>query len=145
MDARNLMCIEDPQDGVQKRVQSSVPNLPHELSDLYTSSKGCGFYIERVRFRRIDDFCVHGGNVHFADEVVSTSLTKQWSYQRIDDLVCSSMGECVTPHVFLQRLIRRELHQRAQNDLRYREKCVDGRYVPSPELTCCDDNDHPVD
>lgn len=149
MDARNLMVVEDDSPGgVQRRGLSDVPalpHLPHDLSELYAASKGCGFYIERVRFRRIGDFGVSGGSVAFADEMVSASLTKQWSYQRIDDLVCSSVGECVTPHVFLQRLIRRELHERAQNDLRYREKCVDGRYVPSPDLTCRHEDDHPVD
>lgn len=34
----------------------------------------------------------------------------------------------------LKRYVFEEYRQQAQDDLRYREKCVHGVYVPSPEL-----------
>ena len=40
---------------------------------------------------------------------------------------------------FLQGAVRAAAAQRACDDLRHREKCVDGRYVPSPVLVRADD------
>ena len=121
--------------------------LPQKILELYILSQGRAFSIERVVFRNAHD--VHKkrtGTIVFADEVVTCTITKQWMYQPIDDLIASTIGEHFTTHVFLQRLARREYHQRAQNHLRYTEKCVNGRYVPSPELVRrCSPNDEPVD
>lgn len=121
--------------------------LPQEILDLYLMSQGRAFSIERVVFRNARDIYKNStGSIVFADEVVTCTTTKQWMYQPIDDLIASTVGESFTTHVFLQRLARREYHQRAQNHLRYTEKCVNGRYVPSPELVRpCSPGDHPVD
>lgn len=121
--------------------------LPQEILDLYRMSQGRAFSIERVVFRNAQDVeknCT--GSIVFADEVVTCTITKQWMYNPVDDLISSTMGESFTTHVFLHRFARREYHQRAQNHLRYTEKCVNGRYVPSPELIRpCSPGDHPVD
>ena len=39
-----------------------------------------------------------------------------------------------TPDAFVSHFSTLALRQRAENEQRYREKCVHGRYVPSPEL-----------
>lgn len=141
MDVRSLITIHEDSHG-----GAMTHNLPQEISDLYAASNGRAFSVERVAFRCCDDIEKRRtGSIVFADEVVTRTITKQWMYHPTDNLVASSMGECLTVHVFLQRIARRENHQRAQNHLRYREKCVNGRYVPSPELVRPCSPGYPVD
>lgn len=42
--------------------------------------------------------------------------------------------ETLDVETMLKRYVFEEYRQQAQDDLRYREKCVSGVYVPSPEL-----------
>ena len=121
--------------------------LPQEILDLYMLTQGRAFSIERVVFRNAQDVEKNRtGSIVFADEIVTCTITKQWLYNPVDDLISSTMGETFTTHVFLHRFAQREYHQRAQNHLRYTEKCVNGRYVPSPELIRpCSPGDYPVD
>lgn len=51
--------------------------------------------------------------------------------------------ETLDVETMLKRYVSEEYWQQAQDDLRYREKCVNGVYVPSPELHPCysDDED----
>ena len=42
--------------------------------------------------------------------------------------------EILEIEVMLKRYVHEEYWQQAQDDLRYREKCVNGVYVPSPDL-----------
>lgn len=138
-DAKALMVVH-----TADRPAAPPSNLPPELRELYEESDGRAFDIERVRFRRTDDVRVTPRDVVvFADD--EAAFAKRWMYHRCDDLVCSSVGECLTTAEFLKHVVRRELHQRAQNHLRYTEKCVRGRYVPSPELTRPHDPLYPVD
>jgi len=119
---------------------SLIGHLPNELSGLYVATEGRSFAVERVVFRHADDVDVtHELIVTFADERLSAQVTRQWMYHRVDGLVVSTLNECMTVEGFLSTLVHRELRQRAMNDLRYREKCVDGQYVPSPELGSLDD------
>lgn len=124
------VCEDDPVSST-----SLVGHLPHALAELYIATEGRGFVVERVVFRRADDVDVTDELVViFADERLSTHATRQWMYHRVDGLVTSTLDECMTVEAFLRTLAHRELHQRAEDDRRYREKCVDGRYVASPDL-----------
>jgi len=42
--------------------------------------------------------------------------------------------ETLDVETMFKRYVFEEYWQQAQDDLRYREKCVNGLYVPSPEL-----------
>ena len=43
-----------------------------------------------------------------------------------------------------KRYVMEEYSQQVQDDLRYREKCVNGVYVASPELHHCHSSDEDV-
>lgn len=46
----------------------------------------------------------------------------------------TNAGETLDVETMFKRYVLEEYSQQAQDDLRYREKCVNGVYVPSPEL-----------
>jgi hypothetical protein len=45
--------------------------------------------------------------------------------------------ETLAVETMFKRYVMEEYSQQVQDDLRYREKCVNGVYVPSPELNHC--------
>jgi len=59
-------------------------------------------------------------------------------------MVCST-HETLDLEVMLKRYVNEEYWQQSQNHLRYREKCVNGRYVPSPVLGCATDGEEDLD
>lgn len=112
--------------------------LPHELSSLYehVANADASFSLERLVFRPLsslrDD--PRTGSIILADERISTSTCQQWMYHRVDDVIIGSMGRTTTPRELLHAYAARESRQREQNWARYTEKCVGGRYCPTPEL-----------
>tara|TARA_B110001452_G_scaffold43466_2_gene33293 strand:+ start:2073 stop:2252 length:180 start_codon:yes stop_codon:yes gene_type:complete len=50
-------------------------------------------------------------------------------------------GETLDMEAMLKQYVFEEYSQQAQDDLRYREKCVHGTYMPSPELHCHSSDD----
>lgn len=135
-----LLDIDDqiePSSGNVSDLLTTV-NLPKELAKLYShvGSTNASFSLERLRFRPLSHVREERGIVTFADETVSFTVTKTWSYHRVDDIVVSSDGDhAESLRSFLDTYVRREHHQRALNHQRYMDKCVDGVYVPSPDMS----------
>ena len=77
----------------------------------------------------------------FGVAFTSATTVRWYTWNRCDRRVWYSDDERETwttagqPfEVFVQELLQEQRKQAAQDEMRYREKCVHGRYVPSPEL-----------
>ena len=76
----------------------------------------------------------------FAVEFISLVTVRWYAWNESDDNVLYSDGQAKwiasgqSFAVFMQNALQSHWKQRQQNEMRYREKCVNGRYVPSPEL-----------
>lgn len=117
-----------------------VPVLPRALEERYEREDGREFFLERLHFRSRDSLRLQHHIVPFADEHLSATRTRTWTYDPVDDLV-STVDEVYAPHALVRAYERRALRQDALNHLRYAEKCVDGRYLPTPPYGELDDDD----
>ena len=136
MSAESLLVVESDSTLRSSPLHTNV-RLPEELMSLYThvGSPHVTFSLERLRFRPLSEIRLRGDIIPFADEVVSFSRSKVWSYDRTDDIVVSNHGDCEeNMKAFIAKFVSKELRQREMNHRRYAEKCVNGVYVPSPDL-----------
>ena len=114
--------------------------LPSELLDMYRNvDDTCEFYLSRVIFlspstmrARITDVVV------FAAEYGTQREARLWMYDPKDECVWQRFEKTDTcPMSFVAFLSQKKaehLQALAQAECMYRRKCVNGRYVPSPEL-----------
>ena len=75
----------------------------------------------------------------------SPRAARRYVYNPIDDMVTQELNETVEwiAHVddFLQRTLSEARTQALRNEEAYRAKCVNGRFVPTPELhPVCEDD-----
>lgn len=133
--APSTMDVENEDECALNQKLSEV-NLPSEFEALYrhVGHRSVSFSIERVMFYALRDLVSSPSHIHFAEEIVSATRTKKWTYCRVDGVVTSDDSESLTVRGFVSQLCNRELRQRAMNHLRYSEKCVNGIYCPTPEL-----------
>lgn len=100
----------------------TVPVAPEVVRTLYTYTGGRGAWIGRAL--RI----FPPSHPQFARD----ENGKVWSFVSSEDV--ASEGQVIDVTTMLKGYVYEEYRQRAEDDRRYREKCVDDVYVPSPEL-----------
>lgn len=131
MDTWKKYIVVYPDDLDVSRSEASHPPLPPLLQEVYEfiANDSIRFCLERVCFRRRKDIV----GLHFADEILSASHARQWMY---DGTVVYSSPPSVeySMELFLKEYSIRAQVQQNMADARYQEKCVDGRYIPTPEV-----------
>ena len=112
--------------------ETDVVNTQYEhccdiLQSLYTYTEGRGAWVGR-RLRVNPPPSTNDMHPPLAHDdtgctwVLTTSTTVTSDHETLD------------VETMLKQYVREEYWQQAQDDLRYREKCVHGVYAPSPEL-----------
>lgn len=115
--------------------------LPAPLRDLYRGECDCDGRILCLVF--LDD-----GTVRLAHQYVDGRRWRIWVYERDADRVSERLDGRVLKRMAVEDFVsdcevgRAASARRAE--ARFSEKCVDGRYVPSPDLSHSSDDDDDV-
>ena len=127
--------------------------LPTAIRDMYTALQSVEneFYLGPITFRSLRSMAADLVGAHFAIAYGGAQEAILYEHDSCDGLVLRRFrGEVqwIAPvNDFLALAVNDHRQERVRAEEAYRSKCVNGRYVPSPELhpLRSDDVDFPID